>query len=206
MGFNSGFKGLSHINPSHAFLSHIFETHFNIIRRRGVGISVYSVRSLLVSLMWTVHAARSPIRLLTPQDLDLERGVPGGCMTAPLPANSAIASSARTDCVLCACEHSKPKKTTCVQRRGSWLRWAVSWRLPCCGKLTSLPRLVLRPFPSRFSHFALMRRNIFCELIFVLSNKRLSSFIDYIIRSHAVTGFLCMQYPASFHGKKVSLE
>ena len=78
--------------------------------------------------MCTVQATCSPIRLLTPQGLDLERALPGGCMTAPLPASSAIACNARTDCVVYAREHSKPKAGDVLIRRGAWLRWAVSWR------------------------------------------------------------------------------
>jgi hypothetical protein len=60
-------------------LPHILKTHFNISHRRGVDYRC-SVRSLLVSLMLTVQAAYSRIRLLTPRGLDLERALPGGCM------------------------------------------------------------------------------------------------------------------------------
>jgi hypothetical protein len=153
--------------------------------------------------MWTGQAACSPIRLLTPQGLDLERALPGGCLTTPSPASSAIACSARTDCVVNVCEHSKPKagdmhttsrRSGCV---GQFLGVSSMLR-----RTTSFPRLELRPFPSRFTYFALMRRNIPCELIFALSKKRLSSFIYYITRSHTVTGFLSMQHPHLISGKK----
>jgi len=84
-----------------------------------VGISVYNVRSLLVSLMlWTVQAACSPIRLLTPQGLDLERALPDGCMTTPSPVSSAISCSARTVLFVLANIPSQ-RQATCIQRRGA---------------------------------------------------------------------------------------
>jgi hypothetical protein len=197
-----------HIHPFNTVLSHILKTHFSIIHRRGVGMSVYSVRSLLVSLMlWSVQAACSPIRLLTRQGLDLERALPGGCLTTPSPASSAVACSARTDCVVCICEHSKPKKAGDVRTTSRCS--SCAGQFPAFSSLlrrtTSFPRLVLRPFPSRFSHFAPMRRNILCELTFALSKRRLSSFIYYITRSHTVTEFLCTRHARLIPQKRGSL-
>jgi hypothetical protein len=111
-------------------------------------MSVYSVRSLLVSQMLTVQAACSPIRLLTPQGLDLERALPGGCMTTPPAASSAIAYSARTDGRFCACEHSQLETGDVHTQRGGAVDALGSLRV-------SLPCRRSFPFRSRFSHFAL---------------------------------------------------
>jgi len=92
-------------------------------------------------------------------------------MTTPSPASSAITRSARTDCDVCACkEQQATGRRRACNVAVQWLRRTVSLRVFCL-RSTSFPRLVLRPFLSRFSHFALTRRNIFCELIFALAKK-----------------------------------
>lgn len=141
--------------------THILSTHSYPISlrpililstRRGVGLSVYSVRSLLVSLiLWTVQAACSPIRLLTPQGLDLERALPGGCMTTPSPASSAMSCSALTDCVVCACEHNNEPKAGDLHTTSRCS--GCAWQFPgvfFLWKSTSFTQLVLRHFLRGF--------------------------------------------------------